>query len=155
MSHGFGISSGSPGRCRSRNSLAFSAWVVMAASVAAARDSRRPWCLSAGDLKVVADVGDSLSHPRGAYHRVVFCPGADMAGQRDDAVLGLRLHITVVRDERGTLKGLLDVQVDVDGIDDVADVDVVFYVAATDQTGNGRFRRRPPTGAGPPPFRPP
>jgi hypothetical protein len=40
-----------------------------------------------------------------------------MAGQRDDAVLGVRLHVAVVRDQRRAVQRLLDVQVDVERID--------------------------------------
>ena len=88
---------------------------------------------SAGDLEFVADVDDAAGHQRGADHRVVFGPGADMTGQRDDAVLGVRLHVAAVGDQRGAVQCLLDVQVDVDRIDGVADLDVVEDVADAGQ----------------------
>ena len=52
-------------------------------------------CRSAGDVEFVAHVDDPVRHPRGADHRVVSGKGADMAGQRDDVVLGFRFHIAV------------------------------------------------------------
>ena len=60
-----------------------------------------------------------------------------MAGQRDDAVLGVRLHIAVVRDQRRAVQRLLDVQVDVERIDGVADIDIVPDVADTGQADAG------------------
>ena len=48
---------------------------------------------SAGDVEVVADVDDAVGHLRGIDHRVVFGPGVDMAGQRDDAFLDIHLHV--------------------------------------------------------------
>ena len=45
---------------------------------------------SNGDVEFVAYVDDPVRHPRGADHRVVSAPGTDMAGQRDDVVLGFR-----------------------------------------------------------------
>jgi hypothetical protein len=67
---------------------------------------RRPACLpggitgypgqlsrSAGDVGFVAHADDPVRRPRGADHRVVSGNGADMAGQRDDAVPGFRFHI--------------------------------------------------------------
>ena len=100
---------------------------------------RRRGCRSAGDLEFVADVDDALGHQCGADHRVVFGPGADMTGQRDDAVLGVRVHVAAVRDRRGAVQCLLDVQVDVDRIDAVADLDVVEDVADAGQAGDSRF----------------
>jgi hypothetical protein len=38
-------------------------------------------------VEVVANVDDSVGHPRGIDYCVVFGPGTDMAGQRDDAFL--------------------------------------------------------------------
>src|SRR5436190_10326248 len=96
----------------------------------------------AGDLEVVTDVDDADGHHRGADYRVVFGPGADMAGQRDDAVLGLGRHIAPVGDERGALQRLLDVQIDANRIDDVADIDVVPDVADPDQPRYGRLGGR-------------
>src|SRR4029077_13469171 len=93
--------------------------------------------VSASDLKVVADVNDTARHPGGIDHRVVLGPGADVAGQRDDAVLGDYLHVAVVGNQRGAVQRLLDVQVDVDragGV--VADLYVVPDVAEADQPGD-------------------
>src|ERR1700757_3994404 len=98
--------------------------------------------MSAGDLKVVADVDDAARHPGGFGHRVVLGPGADVAGQRDDAVLGGYLHVAVVGNQRGAVQRLLDVQVDTDlVVDVVADLDVVPDVAQADQPGDRRFGR--------------
>ena len=55
---------------------------------------------SAGDVEFVAHVDDPVRHPRGADHRVVSGPGTDMAGQRDDVVLGFRFHIAAAGDRR-------------------------------------------------------
>src|ERR1017187_4344547 len=63
----------------------------------------------------------------------------DMTGQRDDAVLGVRLHVAAVGDHRGAVQCLLDVQVDVDRIDGVADLDVVDDVADTGHADYGRL----------------
>ena len=49
----------------------------------------REWCWSAGHLKFVVDVDGPQGHPGGADHRVVFGPGSHVAGERDDAVLGV------------------------------------------------------------------
>ena len=96
-------------------------------------------CRSASDLKVVADVDDPDGYPRGVEDRVVFGPGTDMAGQRDDVVLGIRAHVTAVRDQRRAVQGLPDVQVDVDRVGSVGDIDVVLDVADADQAGRGRL----------------
>jgi hypothetical protein len=99
---------------------------------------------SAGDLEVVANVDGPTGHLRGDEHRVVFGPGADMAGQRDDAVLGVRPHVAAVRDQRRAVQRLLDVQVDVDRVGVVTDVDIVPDVADTGQSGNGPVGGRVP-----------
>jgi hypothetical protein len=88
---------------------------------------------------MVPDVDDPAGHPRGSDHRVVFGHGADMAGQRDDAVLGVRLHVAAVGEHRRALQCLLDVQVDIHRIDDVEDVDIVEDVADTGHPGHGRL----------------
>ncbi len=51
----------------------------------------------------------------------------------------VRLHVAVVRDQRGALQRLLDVQVDVDRVGVVTDFDVVRDVADTGQPGHGGF----------------
>src|SRR5271165_382418 len=94
---------------------------------------------SAGAVELVANVDDPVGHPRGVDHRVVFGLGADMAGQLDDAFLQVRLHVVVVRDQRGALQRLLDVQVDIDRVGVVTDVDVVRDVADTGQPRHGGF----------------
>src|ERR1700749_2582292 len=54
-SHGFGSSSGFPGRCRSRNRAAFSLWVVIAENVPLAARCRSLWDrLTAIAVNVVA-----------------------------------------------------------------------------------------------------
>ena len=95
-------------------------------------------CRSASDLEVVPDVDDPDGHLRGVDDCVVFGPGVDMAGQRDDVVLGVRAHVAAVGDQRRAVQGLPDVQVDVNRVGSVGDIDVVADVADT-----GR-RPRPP-----------
>ena len=51
---------------------------------------------SAGDVEFVAHVDNPVRRPRGADHCAVSGPGTDMAGQRDDVVLGFRFHIAPV-----------------------------------------------------------
>ena len=58
--------------------------------------------------------------------------------RRDDAVLGVRGHVAVVGDQRGAVQRLLDVQVDLDRVEGVADLDVVADVADPGQAGHGR-----------------
>jgi len=72
----------------------------------------------------------------------MFGPGADTAGQRDDAVLGVRGHVAVVGDQRGAVQRLLDVQVDLDRVEGVADLDIVADVTDPGQAGHGRFGGR-------------
>jgi hypothetical protein len=55
---------------------------------------------SAGDVEFVAHVDEPALRPRRADHRVVSSPGTDMAGQRDDVVLGFRFHIAAVGNRR-------------------------------------------------------
>src|SRR5215475_6625107 len=52
--------------------------------------------VSASDLKVIADVNDTARHPGRIDHCVVLGPRADVAGQRDCAVLGDCLDVAVV-----------------------------------------------------------
>jgi hypothetical protein len=96
---------------------------------------------SAGDVQLVPDVDDPAGHPGRVDRRVVFGPGADMAGQRDDVVFGFRLDIAAVGHQRQAVQGLLDVQVDVRRIGIVADIDVVPHVPCvvdlTDPPGTG------------------
>jgi hypothetical protein len=54
-----------------------------------------------------------------------------MAGQRDDVVFGVGLHVAAVGDQRRAVQRLLDVQVDVHRVGVVADFDVVPDVAGT------------------------
>src|SRR6185437_8970015 len=75
-------------------------------------------------------------------HRVVFGPGADMAGQRDDAVPGVRGHVAVVGDQRGAVQRLLNVQVDLDRVEGVADPDIVADATDPGQAGHGHFGGR-------------
>lgn len=76
-------------------------------------------------------------HLRGADDCVVFGPGADVAGQCDDAVLGVRAYVAAVGDQGRAVQGLLDVQVDIDRVGGVGDVDVILDVADADQAGDG------------------
>jgi hypothetical protein len=52
-----------------------------------------------------------------------------MAGQRDDVVFGVGLHIAAVGDQRRAVQRLLDVHVDVHRVHVIADFDVVPDVA--------------------------
>src|SRR5271169_4445161 len=96
---------------------------------------------SAGDFELVVHVDDTARHPGRADHRVVLGPGADVAGQRDDASVGGHLDVAVVGNQRGAGQRLLDVQVDVDRVGVVADVDLVPDVADTGQPGDRQFGR--------------
>src|SRR5215470_7037368 len=97
---------------------------------------RAPQAASAGDLEVVVDVDDPAGHQRGADHGVVFGPGADVAGQGDDAVLGGGRHVAAVGDQRRAVQRLLDVQVDGHRVKVVADIDVVPDVADAGEPGH-------------------
>src|ERR1700722_3742001 len=91
---------------------------------------------SAGDLDLVVDVDDAARHPGRADHCVVLGPGADVAGQRDDAAVGGHLHVAVAGNQCGTVQRLVDVQVDVDRIVVVADLDLIPDVADPGQPGD-------------------
>jgi hypothetical protein len=94
-------------------------------------------------LEVVADVDDADGHLRGDDDRVVFGPGANLAGQRDDVVFGVRTDVALVGDQRGAVQGFPDVQVDVDLVGGVGDIDVVADVEDT-RLGRPRCQPRAP-----------
>src|SRR6266496_1889100 len=54
---------------------------------------------SAGDVEVVADVGDAKAPPGGVEHGVMLGPGADVAGQGHRAITDGHGDVAVVRDQ--------------------------------------------------------
>src|SRR6516165_10054705 len=96
---------------------------------------------SAGDVDVVVDFEDALGHPRGTDGRVVFGPGADVAGQCHGVPAGVHADVAVVGNQRGPVQRVLDVHGDVGCVSIVPDRYLVPDVADTGQPGDRRRGR--------------